>query len=257
MPGCKITLARKRKRKGKNLKIELPHVRQKTEWDCGLACSLMVLQKLLGNKFDNAVYEEICAAKNFGTSVWTIDIASIFTDYKADYVFCTKTLGVDPSYGQNSFYERTFNFDETRVNRLFTLAPTLGLKVEKRSVSLEEIISRLLKGYVALVLVNSNALICNWCEVFSPNKLRMLTNCICPSSQSDYCGHYVVLCGFDADKRCVYYKNPSFNEDLCCAKFDMFETARHSYGTDEDIVFVKLEEPELMKETFINGNDKI
>ena len=85
----------------------------------------------------------------------------------------------------------------------------------------------------------------------------MLTNCICPSTQSDYCGHYVVLCGFDADKRCVYYKNPSFNEDLCCAKFDMFETARHSYGTDEDIVFVKLEEPELMKETFINGNDKI
>lgn len=93
--------------------------------------------------------------------------------------------------------------------------------------------------------------------MFSPNKLRLLTNCICPSSQSDYCGHYVVLCGFDADKRCVYYKNPSFNEDLCCAKFDMFETARHSYGTDEDIVFVKLEERELMKETFINGNDKI
>ena len=114
------------------LQIELPHVRQKTEWDCGLACTLMVLQKLLGNKFDNAEYEEICAGKNFGTSVWTIDIASIFTDYKADYVFCTKTLGVDPSYGQNSFYERTFNFDETRVNRLFTLAPTLGLKVEKR-----------------------------------------------------------------------------------------------------------------------------
>ena len=114
------------------LQIELPHVRQKTEWDCGLACALMVLQKLLGNKFDNAEYEEICAGKNFGTSVWTIDIASIFTDYKADYVFCTKTLGVDPSYGQNSFYERTFNFDETRVNRLFTLAPSLGLKVEKR-----------------------------------------------------------------------------------------------------------------------------
>lgn len=114
------------------LQIELPHVRQKTEWDCGLACSLMVLQKLLGNKFDNAEYEEICAGKNFGTSVWTIDIASIFTDYKADYIFCTKTLGVDPSYGQNSFYEGTFNFDEIRVNRLFTLAPTLGLKVEKR-----------------------------------------------------------------------------------------------------------------------------
>ena len=114
------------------LQIELPHVRQKTDWDCGLACSLMVLQKLLGNKFDNAEYEEICASKNFGTSVWTIDIASIFTEYTADYVFYTKTLGVDPSYGESSFYKGSFNMDEMRVNRLFTMAPILGLKVEKR-----------------------------------------------------------------------------------------------------------------------------
>lgn len=114
------------------LQIELPHVKQKTDWDCGLACSLMVLQKVLGNKFDNTEYEEICAKKNFGSSVWTIDIASIFTEYRVDYIFCTKTLGVDPSYGQNSFYEGTFTLDETRVNRLFSLAPQLELKVDKR-----------------------------------------------------------------------------------------------------------------------------
>ena len=127
-----------------------------------------------------------------------------------------------------------------------------------RSISLEEIISRLMKGYVAIVLVNSNALICNWCEVYSLNKLRMLANCICPSTQSEYCGHYIVLCGFDADKRCVYYKNPSFNDGLCCTKFDMFESARHSYGTDDDIIFIKLQEPQLnVKETFINNSNKI
>ena len=114
------------------LQIELPHVRQKTEWDCGLACSLMILQKIFGNKFENTEYEHICALKNFGTSVWTIDIASIFTEYKVDYAFYTKTTGVDPGYKINSFYERTFCLDESRVNRLFTLAPELGIKVEKR-----------------------------------------------------------------------------------------------------------------------------
>lgn len=92
----------------------------------------MVLQKLLGNKFDNLEYEEICTAKNFGTSVWTIDIASIFTEYNAEYVFYTSTLGVDPSYGGNSFYKGTFNMDEMRVNSLFKMAPNLGLRVEKR-----------------------------------------------------------------------------------------------------------------------------
>lgn len=114
------------------LQIELPHVRQKTDWDCGLACSLMVLQKLLGNNFDDAKYEQICAMKNFGTSVWTIDIASIFNEYEVDYVFYTSTLGVDPNYEANSFYKGSFNMDEMRVNRLFTMAPNLGLKVEKR-----------------------------------------------------------------------------------------------------------------------------
>lgn len=115
-----------------------------------------------------------------------------------------------------------------------------------------------MKGYVAIVLVNSNALICNWCEVYSLNKLQMLAKCICPSTQSEYCGHYIVLCGFDADKRCVYYKNPSFNDGLCCTKFDMFESARHSYGTDDDVIFIKLQEPQLnVKETFINNSNKI
>lgn len=238
--------------------IELPHVRQRTDWDCGLACCLMILQKILGNKFDYTEYEEICATKKFGTSVWTIDIAGIFTEYRLDYVFYTLTLGVDPSYEGNSFYQGTFNVDEMRVNGLFTMAPYLGLNVEKRSVSLEEIISRLMKGYVAIVLVNSNALICNWCEVYAPNKLRMLADCLRPSAPSEYCGHYIVLCGFDADKRSIYYKNPSFNEVLCCAKFNMFESARHSYGTDDDIIFIKLEEPRLsIKETYLADVDKI
>lgn len=115
-----------------HLQIELPHIKQRTDWDCGLACCLMVLQKIFGNKFDSAKYEKICATRNFGTSVWTIDIASIFTEFKLDYVFYTLTLGVDPSYEGNSFYKRTFNVDEMRVNSLFTVAPYLGLKVEKR-----------------------------------------------------------------------------------------------------------------------------
>lgn len=92
----------------------------------------MVLKKIFGKKFDDAKYETICATRNFGTSVWTIDIASIFTEFKLDYVFYTLTLGVDPSYEGNSFYKRTFNVDEMRVNSLFTVAPYLGLKVEKR-----------------------------------------------------------------------------------------------------------------------------
>lgn len=81
------------------LQIELFYVKQKIDWDCGLVCLLMVLQKVLGNKFDNLEYEEICVKKNFGSSVWIIDIVSIFIEYRVDYIFCMKILGVDLSYG--------------------------------------------------------------------------------------------------------------------------------------------------------------
>ena len=37
----------------------------------------------------------------------------------------------------------------------------------------------------------------------------------------------------------------------------MFEVARHSYGTDDDIIFIKLNEPEMsMKETFIEISNR-
>lgn len=114
------------------LEVDLPHVKQKTDWDCGLACSLMVLQKVLGNKFEEMTFEDICARKGFASSVWTVDIASILTEYNVEYVFFTKTLGADPRYQNNSFYHGTFDLDKMRVNRLFQLAPELGIKVEKR-----------------------------------------------------------------------------------------------------------------------------
>ena len=117
-----------------------------------------------------------------------------------------------------------------------------------RCISLGDIISRLGKGYVAIVLVNSNILICNWCELNCTNKVLLFTSCVFSLGQNEFCGHYVVLCGFDMEKRCVYYKNPSFDDDLCCAKFGSFEAARQSYGTDEDIIFVRVEDTFTMKE---------
>ena len=116
------------------LSVDLPHVKQEADWDCGLACCSMVLQQLLGNKYEEGTFQDVCRKQGFGTSVWTVDIASILTAYNVNYMFFTKTLGADSSFRENSFYQETFEDDESRVNRLFEMAPELNIKVEKRWV---------------------------------------------------------------------------------------------------------------------------
>lgn len=55
-----------------------------------------------------------------------------------------------------------------------------------------------------------------------------------------YEGHYIVLCGYNADKCVIFYHNPSLKEVECCVSISSFEEARKSYGTDEDIIFVNI-----------------
>ena len=125
-----------------------------------------------------------------------------------------------------------------------------------RSITIEEIITKIREGFVAIVLVNSSLLYCEWCEMFPPVTALLLTYCTgCASgtSVSDFCGHFIVLCGFDQERKCVYYMNPSIREGVCCAKFHVFERARHSYGTDEDIIFIDLSQQ--AKDSIVKKNE--
>lgn len=116
------------------LRVDLPHVRQKFDWDCGLACLQMVLKKYFGDKFQLEEFEAVCEKKNFGKSVWTIDLATVLTEFGLDYILYTITLGVDESYETDKFYQQFYDADQYRVNNLFNQAEELGICVEKRLV---------------------------------------------------------------------------------------------------------------------------
>lgn len=51
-------------------------------------------------------------------------------------------------------------------------------------------------------------------------------------------GHFIVLVGYDDDKEIIFYRNPSRSENLSYTTFASIETARKSYGTDQDILFI-------------------
>lgn len=219
---------------GSKVIINVPSCIQNYSWDCGLACASMVLKFL--NIDADKVYTSDLEALQCGESIWTIDLAALLRKYNIKHKLCTITLGVDKGYSKQSFYSRRFTVDEDRVSRLFEEAAAQGIVVEQRSVSREDILSSIQSGNVVIVLVDWNMLECIWCD-----RLRCQTGCLsCITSKccSGYQGHYVVVCGYDKKKKRIFYKNPSYDEDLCCSRMEKFDQARKSYGTDEDTLFV-------------------
>lgn len=213
---------------------KVPLCMQNYSWDCGLACASMVLQYL--GKNSNKVYTSDLEDLKCGESIWTIDLAVLMRKYNINHCLCTVTLGVDKGYSKQAFYSRKFSYDEERVSKLFNEAGPNGVHVQQRSVSREEIVSHIETGNVCIVLVDWNNLECIWCD-----RLKCHTGvlrCFSTRCCGGYQGHYIVVCGYDKKKKRIFYKNPSYDEDLCCSRMDKFDAARKSYGTDEDILLV-------------------
>ncbi|XP_043851374.1 protein GUCD1 isoform X3 [Dromiciops gliroides] len=115
---------------GDFVQLKVPIVQQLYHWDCGLACSRMVLRylKLLE---DDAAFEQALQELQLTRSIWTIDLAYLMRHFGARHRFCTRTLGVDKGYRNQSFYRRHFDAEESRVNQLFERASACKVLVEK------------------------------------------------------------------------------------------------------------------------------
>lgn len=210
------------------VQIAVPHVQQQHHWDCGLACTKMILQ-YLGISYDD--FYDVAKKLNFGTSVWTIDLANIMAHYRVRHQFITITLGVDQGYSNKSFYKTNFTNDEKRINNLFNSPEELGISLKQGTISMCDIKEHLARGNPAVFLIDWNKIDCRWCNRSClPN-----VNLKCLNS---YQGHYVVVVGYDDEENTIYYKNPSFKRELCCCSKKTFENARKSYGTDEDVIYV-------------------
>lgn len=112
-------------------KTELPHVVQRYDWDCGIACVAMILVKF-GKAFDDSALFSALPNLGIGKSVWTIDLANILRYYNINCVFYTITCGVDPGYKFEAYYSGNFDTEERRVNLLFRTASELGMTIVKR-----------------------------------------------------------------------------------------------------------------------------
>ena len=80
--------------------------------------------------------------------------------FNVKFKYTTTTLGVDPGYTSQGFYNKIIQLDSQRVNTRFKEAAHQGVPVEKRSVDLADILEHLEKHGPCIVLTNANAYMC-------------------------------------------------------------------------------------------------
>ena len=225
----------------------LKHYKQRMNWDCGLSCVLMCLNEDEREELLKDI-PKLCNEEGFGQSTWTIDLCYMMKNRMPhiSFYYTTITLGVDPGYGNEKFYNSILTKDNVRINTRFKDSAQKGIIIQKRSVSIVELISHIATKGVCIVLTNANLLSCEECENrsyferpgrYTANVAKTLS-CCC--KKTSYQGHYVVLCGYKWAEKKIIYRNPGYSNRECVMSFQMFDDARTSYGTDEDVVFVDL-----------------
>ncbi|KAJ1686472.1 hypothetical protein LUZ63_017862 [Rhynchospora breviuscula] len=215
--------------------VDVPHVRQMFNWDCGLACVLMVLRTLGIESHDIADLEKLCST----TSIWTVDLAYLLHKFSVNFSFLTVTVGVNPSYSAQSFYQEQLEDDTGRVVDLFARAINAGICIQCRSISVREISLLLLSGNcIAVALVDKTKLVSSWMVDRTVNYLN---------GTPEYMGHYIVICGFDAGTNEFEIRDPACSRKYERVTMECLDEARTSFGTDEDIILVSLDRTDRTK----------
>ncbi|KAI8801391.1 Guanylylate cyclase-domain-containing protein [Cladochytrium replicatum] len=125
----------------------VPHHQQVTSWDCGLACTSMVLTALGSRKYSPVELSNVIGV----TSIWTIDVAYLLKRYGVeDFTYYTSYIGVNWDNVKSPIY----NGDGTLQDA--------GVRVVQMMLKLDDL-RRFLRSerFVAIVLVNLNYAQCS------------------------------------------------------------------------------------------------
>lgn len=211
--------------------VQVPYINQLFYWDCGLACVLMALSTVGINGYSIQNLAELCCT----TSIWTVDLAYLLQKFSVRFSYYTVTFGANPNYSGETYYKEHLPSDLVRVDKLFQKAVEAGINILCRSISKEEISRWILSGkYIAIALVDLYKLSRSWVgDVLIPGF---------HGNDVGYTGHYVVLCGYDAEADEFEIRDPASSRKQDRISSKSLEEARKSFGTDEDLLLISVGE---------------
>ncbi|KAI8812718.1 Guanylyl cyclase [Cladochytrium replicatum] len=222
----------------------VPHQQQVASWDCGLACTSMVLTAL-----GSRIYSPVELSNVIGvTSIWTIDVAYLLKRYGVeDFTYYTSYIGVNWDNIKSPFYngDGTLQVDQPRIHSLFAAAKDAGVRVVQMILKLDDL-RRFLRSerFVAIVLVDLNYIRCAVCAKRNRRGMHRRHHTRPTSKGGDkdeeFVGHYVLLVGYDPEEDIFLYRDPGTTAELCAMSADEMERARCASGTDHDCIVIRV-----------------
>lgn len=128
-------------------------------------------------------------------------------------------MGANPRNYELEFYKKLsdgVSSSEEKLNRLKIESSKLGVKIEEKSFSLEELLLKMSLDCIPIVLLD-------W------NKVK---------GKAGYHGHFVPVVGYDKGNVYVHNSGEANSGKFMAIKRSLFDEARKAEGTDEDIVFI-------------------
>lgn len=253
------------------------HLRQKHDWDCGIACILMSLEWLGMSRVDAGI-EDWCISTVATRSIWTIDLVFIlnklmsakscnfntlkeYTDDMSHFscFFSSRSLSANPAFCSYPYYASNFASDYLRVQS--RLKDVKNHTIQQPYLDIMEVV-KLVKRQdcIAIALVDNNLLgkcTCNN-DMNSPIESQLTTG--------SYTGHYIVLgnISYDPDDIflsqksvhdaeastasidsssnppfCFVIHNPGSDMPFDYVSVSNFQQAWRAQGTDDDIIFIQ------------------
>lgn len=195
------------------MKLDIPFYKSEKDIECGPTVLKMVLE-FLGKKVAFKKIAKLERQLETGT-VWSIGIAR-----------AAKLLGLNSkliSQSNFTFDEKLDYYEKHKGERgiivlheMLEEAKTLGIDIEEKNLSLEELLSFLSQDSIPIVLVDWNVL----------------------KGKPGYIGHFLVLAGYDSNN--VYVHNPGIDRAAAFMPIqrDTFVKMWESKGTDKDAIVI-------------------
>jgi len=199
------------------MKIKVPFYKQTTEKNCGPVALKMALE-FLGKQFSVEEIEKAANTKE-KESVFTIQLAIAARRLGFNAEFYSKNLRLNEESLKLEFYKKNTSLVSKDIDNFLKEAEKLGVKSYKRQVTNEEITSLISGNSVPIIILD-------WSIVIE-------------KPERGFVGHFVPVVGYN--KESFYVHNHGFlnPKPFLKIKKDIFEKARKSLGTDEDILIIK------------------
>lgn len=200
------------------MKLNVPFILQAKN-NCGPTALKMVLS-FLGKRIGQEKLTEMSLTETSGAT-WTLGLAKAAGELGLKVDFYTKHLDLNEENYDLEFYKEFFDgVDENKKKAIILKNACMmaGVNIYEKQISLDFILSKISSKCLAIVLLDWN--------VVADGKYRKMV------------GHFVPIVGYDKYFVYVHQQSGETAKPFFSISKDIFEKARRSCGTDEEIVFI-------------------